>query len=173
MFNFAKLNIIPPPYKPIDRITIKSIKVAKEIERKFLVKDESYKAISLSTEHIIQGYISRRKEGTVRIRVKNDRAYITVKGITAGISRDEWEYPIPVEDALAMLKTACEGNVIDKTRHIVKYDGFIWEVDEFHGDREGLTLAEVELPDITTQPRLPSFVGKEVSGNPAYYNSNL
>lgn len=154
--------------------------MAKEIERKYLVTDHSYRELATSVSRIIQGYISRRKEGTVRVRLRDDKAFLTIKGITDGISRDEWEYEIPSADARAMLAGVCEGKVIDKTRYLVPVDGLIWEVDEFHGianplgdPTEELTLAEVELPSADTDVKLPPFVGKEVSDNPAYFNSAL
>lgn len=154
--------------------------MAKEIERKYLVTDHSYRKLATSVSRIIQGYISRRKEGTVRVRLRDNKAFLTIKGITDGISRDEWEYEIPSADARAMLAGVCEGKVIDKTRYIVPVDDLVWEVDEFHGiaDPMGdptaeLTLAEVELPSADADISLPSFVGKEVSDNPAYFNSAL
>jgi len=155
--------------------------MAKEIERKYLVTDNSYKTMATSRYRIIQGYISRRKEGTVRIRVRDDRAFITVKGINDGISRDEWEYEIPLADAREMLATVCDGKIIDKTRYNVPFGGLNWEIDEFHGIADpmspspagDLTIAEVELPSVGSMPVLPPFIGQEVSGNPAYYNSAL
>jgi adenylate cyclase len=147
--------------------------MAKEIERKYLVINESYKEMAVKSVRIIQGYISRRKEATVRVRIKGDSAFLTVKGVTEGILRNEWEYEIPVDDATEMLRTACEGKVIDKVRYIVPFEGFTWEVDQFNGQLSPLTIAEVELPSADTNPVLPDFVGEDVSGNPAYYNSNL
>lgn len=146
--------------------------MAKEIERKFLVTDDSYLRLAVASHHIIQGYVSRRPEGTVRIRIRDDRAFLTIKGLTNGISRDEWEYEIPVEDARSMLETVCEGNIVEKIRHIVPYGGLTWEVDKFVRPKQ-LVVAEVELPDQSIHPATPPFVGEEVSGNPAYYNSNL
>lgn len=146
--------------------------MAKEIERKFLVTDNSYKAMAVKSVHIIQGYLSRSREATVRVRIKDDHAFLTIKGITEGISRNEWEYEIPMADAREMLAN-CEGTVIDKMRYIVPFEGFTWEVDEFGGKLAPLCIAEVELPSADASPILPPFVGADVSGNPAYYNSNL
>lgn len=146
--------------------------MAKEIERKFLVTDDSYLQLASSSHHIIQGYISRRPEGTVRIRIRDDRAFLTIKGVTLGITRDEWEYEIPVADAYAMLRNTCEGTIIEKKRYIVDFKGFKWEIDCFDSPRK-FTIAEVELSEQSITPPLPSFIGEEVSGNPAYYNSNL
>lgn len=146
----------------------------KEIERKFLVVDDSYKKRSSKHYNIIQGYISTVPEHTVRVRIKGDRALITIKGITRGIERSEWEYEIPVLDARQMLTELCGDNVIEKTRYIIECGNLKWEVDEFHGCHKGLIIAEVELPDAQTViSTLPAFIGKEVSDDPQYYNSNL
>lgn len=147
--------------------------MAKEVERKFLVTDDSYRSMATAVNHIIQGYISRRKEGTVRVRVINHRGFLTVKGANTGISRDEWEYEIPEADALEMLSKVCEGTVIEKERHLVDYGGHLWEIDRFIRPAGVKTVAEVELPSETEEVTLPPFIGEEVSGNPAYYNSNL
>ena len=147
--------------------------MAKEIERKYLVVDNSFVEMAQSVVHICQGYISRRPEGTVRIRIKGDKGFITIKGKNEGVTRDEWEYEIPLNDALQMLEKACEGSVIDKHRHIVEYDGYTWEVDVFHGSHEGLIIAEIELTSADEKFSLPPFIGQEVTGNSEYYNSNL
>lgn len=147
--------------------------MAKEIERKFLVIDDSYKSLATTAHHIIQGYVSRRKEATVRVRIRDDRSFLTIKGTTDGISRDEWEFEIPTTDAREMLRSVCEGNIIEKTRYIVPFNGMTWEIDQFINPVT-LTIAEIELPseDVSISP-LPPFIGEEVSGNPAFYNSNL
>lgn len=147
--------------------------MSKEIERKFLVKDNSFVEMASESHRIRQGYISRRKEGTVRVRTLDHRGFLTVKGATHGIERHEWEFEIPYEDANEMFSTVCEPGLIDKTRHIVDYMGYRWEIDEFHGSLSPLVVAEVELPSAETEPPLPPFVGMEVSDDPAYYNSNL
>lgn len=147
--------------------------MAKEIERKFLVVDDSYRTLAKESIHIVQGYISRVPESTVRIRTKGNRGYLTIKGMTHGATRNEWEYEIPFEDAKSMLSKCCNGNVVDKIRYIVDYSGHIWEIDEFASPCSGLVVAEVELESEMDMPALPSFVGEEVTGNPRYYNSNL
>lgn len=124
------------------------------------------------SHHIIQGYLSRSPEATVRIRLKDDKAFMTVKGRTHTDTRAEFEYEIPLSDAKRMLQM-CTGTVIDKTRYLVDYGGHTWEVDEFHGIHEGLVIAEIELSRSTRDYPLPSFIGAEVTGDPAYYNSNL
>lgn len=141
-----------------------------EIERKFLVTGEGWR------EHpgvdFRQGYLS---EGvpTVRVRTMGDRAVLTVKGPTQGLSRAEFEYDIPVEDALSMLGTLCGGTVIEKVRRKIEVAGRTWEVDEFGGANAGLVIAEVELSAEDDDVVLPEWVGDEVSSDPRYFNSNL
>lgn len=143
-----------------------------EIERKFLVKDSGFKDMASLRVDICQGYLSRVPERTVRVRRLNDKGFITVKSKNTGAVRHEFEYQVPVEDALEMLRM-CEPPIIEKSRYLVEYDGLTWEVDEFHGAKEGLIVAEVELQAEDQTFNLPPFIGKEVTGDPAYYNSNL
>ena len=145
--------------------------MALEIERKFLVNGQDYKNIATDSVEISQYYLSLDPNRTVRVRVKGDRGFITVKGINHGCVRKEWEYEIPVEEARQMMQICSAG--LSKRRWIVPFDGLVWEADEFFGRLEGLVLAEVELPSADTQISLPSFVGREVTGDPAYYNSTL
>ena len=145
-----------------------------EIERKFLVrKDGSYKAMASSHSHIRQGYMAC-KGATVRIRLRDDKAYLTIKGPSrnGGISRFEFEREILVEEADEMFKL-CVGGVVDKTRWIVPYEGHIFEVDEFHGINDGLLFAEVELKTEDEHFEKPPFLGPEVTGNRHFYNSHL
>ena len=145
-----------------------------EIERKFLVrKDGSYKAMASSHSHIRQGYMAC-KGATVRIRLRDDKAYLTIKGPSrnGGMSRFEFEREILVEEADEMFKL-CVGGVIDKTRWIVPYEGHIFEVDEFHGINDGLLFAEVELKTEDEHFEKPPFLGPEVTGNRHFYNSHL
>lgn len=146
--------------------------MAKEIERKFLVKTTNYRDFANEKHSIKQGYLSTRKEATVRVRINNQSAFITIKGISNGATRDEWEYSIPESDAVEMLKLS-QGVIIEKTRYIVEYEGYVWEVDEFHGVHEGLVIAEIELNDEKETFPIPPFIGEEVTGNVAYYNSTL
>jgi adenylate cyclase len=143
-----------------------------EIEHKYLVKDGSYKGLSIESHRIMQGYLSRVPERTVRIRVRDQEGFITVKGINKGDCRTEFEYSIPHSDAIELLKL-CEGKIIDKIRYIIPFEGFKWEVDEFHGCHEGLVIAEIELPASDTLYTRPDFVGANVTGDPRYYNSSL
>lgn len=148
--------------------------MAKEIERKFLVVDDGYKEMAIKSYDIIQGYLNVDPERTVRVRVKGDHAFLTIKGITQGCERDEWEYEIPITDAREMLHKLCSSTLLSKTRFIVPQGRLTWEVDEFHGRHEGLVIAEVELPSAEMSlEEVPSFVGVEVTGDSRYYNSEL
>jgi len=146
--------------------------MGQEIERKFLVAGTSWKDGAASTL-IRQGYLSSTKERAVRVRVAGGKAFLTIKGATHGITRTEFEYPIPVDDAEAMLDALCERPLIEKTRWAVVFAGFTWEVDEFHGKNAGLVVAEVELPSADTTPQLPAWIREEVSLDPRYFNANL
>lgn len=147
--------------------------MALEIERKYLVINDIYRQLAVSSSHIMQAYLARPEKGVIRVRIRDDRAFLTVKSRNTGMSRSEWEYSIPVEDAQEMINKISDGKLIDKTRYIVRYDGMTWEVDEFHGALEGLIVAEIELPDETTSFKLPPFVGREVTGERRFYNSVL
>ncbi len=147
--------------------------MALEIERKFLVKDRSYAEMAISRSSIRQAYISDRVNGTVRVRVCDDSAFLTVKSRNEGVVRHEWEYSIPVSDAEEMAFVIAGDWSIDKTRYVVEYGGLKWEIDEFHGRHEGLVVAEVELPDDGFEPEIPPFIGEEVTGDKRYYNSVL
>lgn len=146
-----------------------------EIERKFLVRGE-FKSQSTKAIQIKQGYLSSHPERIVRIRVNGDKGYLTIKGQTnaTGVSRFEWEKEIAVDEANALLALA-EPGLIDKTRYLVNNtDGkHVWEVDEFHGDNEGLVMAEIELSDENEPFDRPDWLGDEVTGDPRYYNSML
>ena len=145
--------------------------MATEIERKFLVIDDAWCHGAIGIR-MAQGYLAIDPERTVRVRLAGDEAWLTIKGPTRGISRSEFEYPIPPEDARSLLEL-CLPTVIDKTRHRVPHAGHVWEVDVFHGENEGLVIAEVELADESIQPDLPPWVGEEVSHDRRYSNSSL
>lgn len=146
--------------------------MAKEIERTFLVDNDSFREMATKTIDIKQGYLNRDPERTVRVRIANDRGFLTVKGKNTGCERLEFEYEVPLEDAEQML-FLCSGRVIDKTRYIIPFEGFVWEVDEYHKDLSGLIVTEVELERPDEVFDLPPFVGREVTGDPKYYNSQL
>ncbi len=145
--------------------------MAIEIERKFLVANRDYRQMATGSTRIMQGYLSTELRATIRVRLRGDKACLTVKGANIGSIRDEWEYDIPVADAVDMLDRCATGSVIDKDRFLVPYEGHLWEVDEFHGHYEGLVVAEVELSHEDERIALPPFVGQEVTGNTRYYNS--
>jgi CYTH domain-containing protein len=145
--------------------------VAAEIERKFLVADDSWRDGTAGVR-IAQGYLSQDPDRTVRVRLAGENAWLTIKGRTEGITRAEFEYAIPADDAQELLGL-CLPSVIDKTRHEVSFGGHLWEIDVFHGDNEGLVIAEVELADESISPELPPWVGAEVSSDARYFNSCL
>jgi adenylate cyclase len=146
--------------------------MAKEIERKFLVAHDGWRGLGRS-RRIRQGYLSRDKERVVRVRIDDEGAQLTVKGIATGAERQEFEYAIPLADAEHMLAHLCLPPLIEKTRHEIDVGGLIWEVDEFHRPNRGLVLAEVEIPRPDFPLILPDWVGAEVTGQPQYYNHNL
>ena len=142
-----------------------------EIERKFLVTDDSWRDGTPGVR-IAQGYLSQDPDRTVRVRIGGEKAWLTIKGRAHGITRAEFEYAIPLDDARALLEL-CLPSVIDKTRHEISHAGHLWEVDVFHGDNTGLMIAEVELADDAISPELPPWVGAEVSADARYFNSCL
>ena len=147
--------------------------MAQEIERKFLVTGEGWKPLVASSALLRQGYLSSNAKATVRVRSKDDRkAVLTLKGAAEGISRAEFEYDIPIEDARELLAMAAP-HVLEKRRHIVPFGGLVWEVDVFEGRHAGLVIAEVELDSEDQQVTLPDWVGTEVSMDERYFNASL
>jgi len=148
--------------------------MAQEIERKFLVKSDAYKAEAFKETRITQGYLSSVPERTVRIRVKGTSGFITIKGIgnDSGASRFEWEKEIDAAEVMELMKIA-EPGVIDKTRYQVKKGSHVYEVDEFYGDNQGLVVAEIELQNENDSFEKPEWLGQEVTGDPKYFNSML
>lgn len=143
-----------------------------EIERKFLTIGDEWKKKGRPFR-VMQGYLQRDKDCTIRVRVIDDKGFITVKGENTGASRLEFEYPIPVIDALELLDNLCLKPLIDKTRYLLDYRGLTWEIDEFHRENAGLVIAEVELKSESQKIELPAWVGEEVTGDERYYNSYL
>lgn len=143
-----------------------------EIERKFLVQGDGWRQGPERQRRLSQGYLSRDPARTVRVRVAGEQAFLTIKGQTRGASRAEFEYPIPLSDAQALLGL-CDGPLVDKTRHLVEVAGHLWEVDEFHGDNAGLVLAEIELDSEGETFERPAWLGAEVTGDGRYVNANL
>ena len=159
-----------------------------EIERKFLLKNDDWKSLVSKSTVFKQGYLVsgnnsddqnldgqnlEQGKSSVRIRVEGDSANINIKSMTLSITRQEYEYPIPLGDALKMLDELCEQPLVEKTRHIVKYDNHKWEIDVFSGANKGLVVAEIELNDEAEKFSIPSWIGREVSDQVKYYNVNL
>ena len=147
--------------------------MSQEIERKFLVTDDSYRSLAVSHSEILQGYICSGHGHTVRVRTRGDKGYLTIKGpSTDGISRFEWEKEITLQDARELF-TLCHSGRIEKTRYLVPNGKHVVEVDEFHGENEGLVFAEIELNDVNEPFERPSFLGDEVTGDSRYYNAYI
>jgi len=154
-----------------------------EIERKFLLKNDDWKSLVLKSTAFKQGYLVSgnnsneqnldKSKSSVRVRVEGDSANINIKSMTLSITRQEYEYSIPLNDALKMLDELCEQPLVEKTRHIVKYDNHKWEIDVFSGANEGLVVAEIELNNEAEKFSIPSWIGQEVSEQVKYYNVNL
>ncbi len=143
-----------------------------EIERKFLLKNDDWKKGAEGVTYR-QGYLSTVKERTVRVRTIAEKGFLTIKGMTRGMTRSEFEYDIPLEDADYMLDALCEKPLIEKKRFKIAMEGLTWEIDEFFGENKGLVLVEVELESEDQDIEIPSWIGKEVTGDPRYFNANL
>lgn len=148
--------------------------MAVEIERKFLVEGTDYRRMAYSSDRIVQGYICRQDGNSVRVRIRDGRGYLTIKGpsLDGGLSRYEWEREILLSEAEDLL-LLCRDAKIDKRRYLVKCGNHTYEVDEFYGDNEGLVVAEIELSDKDEPFERPPFLGKEVTGEARYYNGHL
>lgn len=151
-----------------------SLRMNIEIERKFLVKDDSFKGMSVAKHYLKQGYLCVDKHRTVRIRIADDKGFITIKGISnkVGMSRFEWEREISVPEANDLLNLALP-TIIEKVRYIIPSGERFWEIDEFFGENEGLLLAEIELGSESETFEIPTFIGQEVTSDAKYYNSYL
>jgi adenylate cyclase len=145
--------------------------MGKEIERKFLVRGDAWRALAKGVRYR-QGYLSTVKERTVRVRTVGERGFLTVKGVTVGATRREFEYDIPADDAASLLEL-CEQPLVEKVRYKIPFGGLVWEVDEFEGANQGLIVAECELTSEDQKIEPPAWIGEEVSGDPRYFNSNL
>ncbi|HZW13618.1 MAG TPA: CYTH domain-containing protein [Noviherbaspirillum sp.] len=143
-----------------------------EIERKFLVRNQDWKSLGQGVL-LRQGYLSSAPERIVRVRIEGDAAMLTIKGRTSGMTRSEWEYPIPMEDARAFLDNLCERPIIEKYRYRIPFQGMVWEVDEFLGENTGLVVAEVELESEQQAFARPEWIGEEVTHDARYFNANL
>lgn len=143
-----------------------------EIERKFLVRDESWRTLTQGAP-LRQGYLNSHPDRTVRVRIEGSSAMLTIKSRTVGATRGEWEYPIPLDEATQLLDRVCERPIIDKTRYRIMHQGMLWEVDEFHGDNAGLVVAEIELATEDQPFDKPDWVGEEVTHDSRYFNASL
>lgn len=146
--------------------------MGKEIERKFLVNGDGWRGLAEGVA-FRQGFLSTAPERVVRVRIAGDQGTLTIKGVTEGFSREEFEYVIPLEDATTLLDKLCQRPIIEKTRHKIIYAGSTWEVDEFVGENAGLILAEVELTHEGESFQAPPWLGREVSDDARYFNANL
>lgn len=144
-----------------------------EIERKFLVEGDTWRSQVASESHIMQGYLASSPEVTVRVRVKGNQGFLTIKGESRGVARSEYEYPIPVVDAEEMLRDLAVLPPIDKVRHRIPLGGHVWELDVFAGENAGLVMAEIELSSEDEDFDLPDWAGQEVSDDQRYFNVNL
>ncbi|MGK5049986.1 CYTH domain-containing protein [Janthinobacterium sp. RB2P8] len=143
-----------------------------EIERKFLLAGDAWRGLGQPVL-LRQGYLSSARERVVRVRIEGEQAMLTIKGANVGATRGEWEYPIPLADAVELLDGLCEQPLIEKFRHRIEYAGMVWEVDEFLGANAGLVVAEIELASEDQPFDKPDWIGAEVSGDARYYNANL
>ncbi|MDN2709010.1 CYTH domain-containing protein [Janthinobacterium sp. SUN118] len=143
-----------------------------EIERKFLLAGDAWRGLGQPVL-LRQGYLSSARERVVRVRIEGEQAMLTIKGANVGASRGEWEYPIPLADAVELLDGLCEQPLIEKYRHRIEHAGMVWEVDEFLGANAGLVVAEIELASEDQPFEKPDWIGAEVSGDARYYNANL
>ena len=146
--------------------------MGKEIEKKFLIITDDWRSLGTGKPYC-QGYLNSEKGRTVRVRTISDRGILTIKGPSEGAARLEFEYDIPVDEALEMLDRLCHKPLIEKTRYKIDFAGFTWEVDEFKGENEGLLFAEIELEYEGQQFEKPPWIGSEVTGDARYYNANL
>jgi adenylate cyclase len=144
--------------------------MAKEIERKFLVVNDNWRNDVTDSIHYIQGYFTTNKSCSIRVRVSGAEASLNIKSATLGITRTEYEYPIPFQDAKEMLENLCNKPLLEKTRYHIQHHNHLWEVDVFSGDNEGLVVAEIELKSVDEPFSNPDWLGAEVSGDPRYYN---
>ena len=151
--------------------------MAREIERKFLLKDQDWKALAHQKTHFAQGYLNditdKSSKSSVRVRIEGDKANMNIKSLEIGLSRDEYEYEIPLEDGQRILATLATGPVIEKVRYLVKVGNHTWEIDEFFGENEGLIVAEVELQSEDEKFEIPSWAGREVTEEVRFYNISL
>lgn len=144
--------------------------MADEIERKFLLRDDRWRAHIERSVRQVQGYLGSVETCSIRIRIEGDKASLNIKSATLGVSRSEYDYPVPKNEAEEILEHLCRKPLIDKTRHFIQAGKHVWEIDEFHGDNDGLIVAEVELAHPDEAFERPDWLGEEVSYDTRYYN---
>ena len=144
-----------------------------EIERKFLLLNDSWRSNITGNQPIVQGYLANTDKSSVRVRISGSKADINIKSTTLGVSRMEYEHPLPVNEAKEMLDQLCIQPLITKTRYFVEYRDCMWEIDVFEGENTGLIVAELELAEINDKIEMPDWIGREVSDDPRYYNMHL
>ena len=144
--------------------------MGKEIERKFLVRDDSWRTAVSRKQQFIQGYLANNERCSVRVRLAGDSGYLNIKSMKLGISREEYEYPVPAKEAREVLFSLCQQPLIEKTRHYVKQGDHLWEIDVFEGNNEGLIVAEIELSHTNEDFQRPTWLGEEVTDDSRYYN---
>ncbi len=147
--------------------------MAIEIEHKFLLANDHWRSQTYKSIIIQQGYLTSAPTSSIRVRISGENAWLNIKSATIGTQRLEFEYKIPLSDAEEIIAKLCEGPLITKTRHYVKHEGHIWEIDEFSGENDGLVVAEIELSNPDEKFTTPDWIGKEVTGDLKYYNNNL
>lgn len=147
--------------------------MATEIERKFLVASDAWRADAVASRVIVQGYFSGTPACSVRVRIADGHATLNIKGLTIGARRSEFEYPVPLTDARQMLQEFCAGRTVEKTRHLLDYAAMRWEIDVFSGANTGLVTAEIELEEESSAFARPPWLGDEVTDDPRYYNQCL
>lgn len=147
--------------------------MALEIEHKFLLADDSWRALTSRSVYFKQGYLSSAQTSSIRVRIGGDQAWLNIKSATIGNHRLEYEYEIPLSDAREIMDNLCRRPLVEKQRHYVEFQGHIWEIDEFFGDNAGLIVAEIELDSLNQDFPKPSWIGEEVTHDLRYYNNNL
>ena len=147
--------------------------MAREVERKFLLANESWRTEVTRSVPMRQGYLAGSARASIRVRIAGTEAHLNIKSARLGVERDEFEYPLPIDDAEKILSTLAVGPLLAKTRHYLRHADHVWEIDEFHAENAGLIVAEIELDEPDEGFARPSWLGREVSDDPRYYNVNL
>ena len=164
----------PPSFwQPIYPKTIDPFLMATEIEHKFLLANDNWRELISHSVKYRQGYLTSEPTSSIRVRISDDKAWLNIKSATIGTHRHEYEYEIPLQDANEIISNLCRKPLIEKTRHFVRVDNHIWEIDEFEGENKGLIVAEIELEKVGETFTLPEWIGEEVTHDLRYYNNNF